>query len=116
MNSPNVYHLWALRSINKTWIRKKKMKIEGQVSAAKFHTISFVRLGKLKDSKSKIVNAYLTKNQGKQEKTIFLMKDDDHNSKLSSGTIEMFWFAPQEEENSGDKEHLQNLTCIYNLR
>ena len=110
--------MWASRSITKTWTRKKENKQEGQVATQNVNTISFVRFGELKQSKSKLINSFLTTAQGKQEKTIFLTRDEDCSSKLSHGTIEMCWFAPEEEsqEDKQGMEHIDNLTCIYNLR
>ena len=108
-----VYHLWASRTISKHWIQNKLTPRESLVVSEKVKTISFVRLGDFSPSKSKLINTFVTTEQGvKDQPTIFLTKDHDCRSELSQGTIEMCWFVPEGQ----DSEHLTDLTLIYNLR
>eukprot|EP00092_Neocalanus_flemingeri_P003730 GFUD01004010.1.p1 GENE.GFUD01004010.1~~GFUD01004010.1.p1 ORF type:complete len:2638 (-),score=679.59 GFUD01004010.1:412-8325(-) len=119
LNRDNVFHLWASRGIKKKWIENSDNKLnqnivhEGLVASRNVHTISFIRIGDLKrNSKSKVVNTYLTVAQGGKEQSIFMTKDQDSRSKLNQGTIETTWFTPEGQTG----ECLNDLTCIYNLR
>ena len=114
MDEELVYHMWASRSIAKQWIKNSQTELEGHVSSKNFQTVSFVRFGQLASSKTKVINSFLTEAQGKALEKIFLTRDEDEESKLSAGTIEMSWFTPEYLEEG--KERLQDLTCIYNLR
>jgi len=118
LNQDNVFHLWASRGIKKNWIetpnnRMDKYKIhEGFVASRDVHTISFIRVGSLSNSKSKILNTYLTVTQGGKEQSIFLTNDEDSKAMLNQGTIETTWYTPEGQKG----ECLKDLTCIYNLR
>eukprot|EP00092_Neocalanus_flemingeri_P065565 GFUD01079751.1.p1 GENE.GFUD01079751.1~~GFUD01079751.1.p1 ORF type:complete len:2495 (+),score=653.35 GFUD01079751.1:194-7678(+) len=118
LNHDNVFHLWASRGIKKKWTENSDNKInqsivhEELVASRRVHTISFIRIGDLKNSKSKLVNTYLTVAQGGKEQSIFMTKDQDSRSKLNQGTIETTWFTPEGQNG----ECLKDLTCIYNLR
>eukprot|EP00092_Neocalanus_flemingeri_P029352 GFUD01031864.1.p1 GENE.GFUD01031864.1~~GFUD01031864.1.p1 ORF type:complete len:2619 (-),score=690.50 GFUD01031864.1:716-8572(-) len=118
LNHDNVFHLWASRGIKKKWTENSDNKInqsivhEELVASRRVHTISFIRIGDLKNSKSKVVNTYLTVAQGGKEQSIFMTKDQDSRSKLNQGTIETTWFTPEGQNG----ECLKDLTCIYNLR
>ena len=113
-----VFHLWASRGIKKKWMNSSQGNTgrgqicEGSVSTYKFNTISFCRFGTLAESKSGIVNTFLSDGQGGKEQSIFLTKDKDNKSLHNQGVIENCWFCPE----GGPAESLKDLTCIYNLR
>ena len=108
----STFHVWATRSIEKSWRKNKSIQCKGLVASKKVNTISFIRLGDLKSSKSGLVNMFVTQEQGAKENNIFLTKEIDKPSTLSPGSIELCWFTPEGKKD----EKLQDLTMVYNLR
>ncbi|CAH2307931.1 up-regulator of cell proliferation-like [Pelobates cultripes] len=93
------FMLWAMRDIVKRWrphlLAGSKGSMEGNLVNIPMSTFSFVRLGKTKLSKSKILNQVLSPTQ--QHHDFFIHKNMDGgntNRKISNGLVEMSWYFP----------------------
>ncbi|XP_063286850.1 up-regulator of cell proliferation-like [Pelobates fuscus] len=91
--------LWAMRDIVKKWrpqsLADSKGFKEENLVAIEMPTFSFVRLGKTKLSKSKILNQVLSPAQ--QHNDFFIhdnMEGGNIQRKLSDGLVEMSWYFP----------------------
>ncbi|XP_035274034.1 interferon-induced very large GTPase 1-like [Anguilla anguilla] len=89
--------LWALRSIVKKWTPQslipRKGFIEDNMVVIKMPTVSFVRLGNCKESKSKILNEVLSDGH----LSFFVnrhMEQGDIKRKMSDGVAEICWYLP----------------------
>ncbi|XP_036399925.1 interferon-induced very large GTPase 1-like isoform X2 [Megalops cyprinoides] len=89
--------LWALLSIVKKWTPKSLAQsrgfIEENIAVKKMPTVSFVRIGTCKESKSKILNEMLSDGQ----LSFFVnrhMEQGDVKRKISDGVAEVCWYLP----------------------
>ncbi|XP_069100310.1 up-regulator of cell proliferation-like [Pleurodeles waltl] len=96
--------LWAMRDIVRKWrpqsLRDCKGFREESLALIPMPTISFVRLGSLSLSKSKILNEVLSPPQ--QYHDIFVhwgMKSGNSPRKISDGLVEISWYFPGGKEN-----------------
>ncbi|CAH2307933.1 up-regulator of cell proliferation-like [Pelobates cultripes] len=97
--------LWALRDIVKRWrpqsLAARKGFMEENVVSIPMSIYSFVRLGKTKLSKSKILNQVLSP---AQQNLDFFIHDNMHGGnmerKISNGLVEMSWYFPSGSESS----------------
>ncbi|XP_063284676.1 interferon-induced very large GTPase 1-like [Pelobates fuscus] len=99
------FMLWAMRDIVKRWrphsLADRKGFKEDNVVNISMPTFSFVRLGKTKLSKSKILNQVLSPAQ--QYHDFFIhdnMEGGNIERKLSNGLVEMSWYFPSGSESS----------------
>ncbi|XP_073491200.1 interferon-induced very large GTPase 1-like [Aquarana catesbeiana] len=97
--SPCMFMLWAMRDIVKKWrpqcLADSKGFREENVVNISMPIISFVRLGKTKLSKSKILNQIL--NSSQQQYNFFIHDNVDGGNierKISDGLVEMSWYFP----------------------
>uniref|UniRef100_A0A8C5Q1B8 VLIG-type G domain-containing protein n=1 Tax=Leptobrachium leishanense TaxID=445787 RepID=A0A8C5Q1B8_9ANUR len=97
--------LWAMRDIVKRWtphsLADSKGFMEDNVVNVPMPTFSFVRLGKTKLSKSKILNQVLSQEQ--QHLDFFIhdnMEGGNIERKISNGLVEMSWYFPSGSESS----------------
>lgn len=103
-NTKCTFLLWAMRDIVRKWrpqsLRDCKGFREESLALIPMPTISFVRLGSLSLSKSKILNEVLSPPQ--QYHDIFIhwdMKSGNFPRKLSDGLVEISWYFPGGKEN-----------------
>uniref|UniRef100_A0A8C5QBI4 VLIG-type G domain-containing protein n=1 Tax=Leptobrachium leishanense TaxID=445787 RepID=A0A8C5QBI4_9ANUR len=109
--------LWAMRDIVKRWrphsLADSKGFMEDNVVNVSMPTFSFVRLGKTKLSKSKILNQVLSQDQ--QHLDFFIhdnMEGGNIERKISDGLVEMSWYFP-----SGSKTDIfPEPIAVTNLR
>uniref|UniRef100_A0A8C5QAL4 VLIG-type G domain-containing protein n=1 Tax=Leptobrachium leishanense TaxID=445787 RepID=A0A8C5QAL4_9ANUR len=97
--------LWAMRDIVKRWrphsLSDSKGFMEDNVVNVSMPTFSFVRLGKTKLSKSKILNQVLSQDQ--QHQDFFIHNDMEGGNierKISNGLVEMSWYFPSGSKSS----------------
>uniref|UniRef100_A0A8C5QBM8 VLIG-type G domain-containing protein n=1 Tax=Leptobrachium leishanense TaxID=445787 RepID=A0A8C5QBM8_9ANUR len=97
--------LWAMRDIVKRWrphsLADSKGFMEDNVVNVPMPTFSFVRLGKTKLSKSKILNQVLSQDQ--QHLDFFIhdnMQGGNIERKISNGLVEMSWYFPSGSDSS----------------
>uniref|UniRef100_A0A8C5QCZ7 VLIG-type G domain-containing protein n=1 Tax=Leptobrachium leishanense TaxID=445787 RepID=A0A8C5QCZ7_9ANUR len=97
--------LWAMRDIVKRWrphsLADSKGFMEDNVVNVPMPTFSFVRLGKTKLSKSKILNQVLSQDQ--QNLDFFIhdnMQGGNIERKISNGLVEMSWYFPSGSDRS----------------
>uniref|UniRef100_A0A8C5QCS3 VLIG-type G domain-containing protein n=1 Tax=Leptobrachium leishanense TaxID=445787 RepID=A0A8C5QCS3_9ANUR len=97
--------LWAMRDIVKRWtphsLADSKGFMEDNVVNVSMPTFSFVRLGKTKLSKSKILNQVLSQDQ--QHLDFFIhdnMEGGNIERKISNGLVEMSWYFPSGSDSS----------------
>ncbi|XP_063285114.1 interferon-induced very large GTPase 1-like [Pelobates fuscus] len=99
------FMLWAMRNIVKRWrphssVDSKGFMEENVVSEA-MPILSFVKIGKTKLSKSKILNQVLSPPQ--QYHDFFIhnnMEGGNNTRKISDGLVEMSWYFPSGSERS----------------
>ncbi|KAE8578143.1 hypothetical protein XENTR_v10023354 [Xenopus tropicalis] len=99
------FMLWALRDIVKRWrpqlLAESKGFIEKNLVQVPMHFFSFVKLGKRKLSKSKILNQVLSQTQ--QNHNFFLHDDMEGGNierQISNGLVEVHWYLPVGNKNS----------------
>ncbi|XP_040211929.1 up-regulator of cell proliferation-like [Rana temporaria] len=114
--SPCTFMLWAMRDIVKKWrpqcLADSKGFREENVVNISMPVISFVRLGKSKLSKSKILNQIL--NPVQQNNNFFIhdnMEGGILERKISDGLVEMSWYFP-----SGKSALFPEPFSVTNLR
>ncbi|XP_073490875.1 up-regulator of cell proliferation-like [Aquarana catesbeiana] len=114
--SPCIFMLWAMRDIVKKWrpqsLANSKGFREKNVVNISMPVISFVRLGKTKLSKSKILNQIL--NPIQQHHNFFIhdnMEGGIFERKISEGLVEMSWYFP-----SGKCDVFPEPFAVTNLR
>ncbi|XP_077303276.1 up-regulator of cell proliferation-like [Lithobates pipiens] len=114
--SPCIFMLWAMRDIVKKWrpqcLADSKGFREENVVNISMPVISFVRLGKTKLSKSKILNQVLSPIQ--QNHNFFIHDDMEGGTlerKISEGLVEMSWYFP-----SGKSDVFPEPFAVTNLR
>ncbi|KAG8431826.1 hypothetical protein GDO86_019801 [Hymenochirus boettgeri] len=97
--------LWAMRNIVKRWstltLAESRRFIEKNLVEISMPVFSFVKLGKNKLSKSKILNYILS--QSHQFNNFFLHEDMEGGNvqrKLSNGLVEITWYFPIGRESS----------------
>uniref|UniRef100_A0A8C5QDM0 VLIG-type G domain-containing protein n=1 Tax=Leptobrachium leishanense TaxID=445787 RepID=A0A8C5QDM0_9ANUR len=97
--------LWAMRDIVKRWrphsLADSKGFMEDNVVNVPMPTFSFVRLGKTKLSKSKILNQVLSQDQ--QHLDFFIhdnMEGGNMEKKISNGLVEISWYFPSGSKSS----------------
>uniref|UniRef100_A0A8C5QW23 VLIG-type G domain-containing protein n=1 Tax=Leptobrachium leishanense TaxID=445787 RepID=A0A8C5QW23_9ANUR len=110
--------LWAMRDIVKRWrphsLAGSKGFIEDNVVNVDMPAFSFVRLGKTKLSKSKILNQVLS--QAQQHQDFFIhdnMQGGNSERKISNGLVEMSWYFPS---GSGSSDIFPEPIMVANLR
>uniref|UniRef100_A0A8C5QZN7 VLIG-type G domain-containing protein n=1 Tax=Leptobrachium leishanense TaxID=445787 RepID=A0A8C5QZN7_9ANUR len=110
--------LWAMRDIVKRWrphsLADSKGFIEDNVVNVNMPAFSFVRLGKTKLSKSKILNQVLS--QAQQHQDFFIhdnMQGGNSERKISNGLVEMSWYFPS---GSGNSDIFPEPIMVANLR
>ncbi|XP_040211928.1 up-regulator of cell proliferation-like [Rana temporaria] len=110
------YMLWAMRDIVKKWrpqcLADSKGFREENVVNISMPLISFVRLGKSKLSKSKILNQIL--NPVQQNNNFFIHDNVDGGNierKISEGLVEISWYFP-----SGKSDVFPEPLAVTNLR
>ncbi|XP_063285634.1 up-regulator of cell proliferation-like [Pelobates fuscus] len=97
--------LWAMRDIVKRWkphsLADSKGSMEGNVVNIPMPTFSFVRLGKNKLSKSKIMNHILSPAQHYHDFFIHKNMDGGNTERtISNGLVEMSWYFPSGSKSS----------------
>ncbi|XP_043927128.1 interferon-induced very large GTPase 1-like [Protopterus annectens] len=104
-NNSCTFLLWALRSVLKKWhpIRGKDNNgfLEEHVVSMKIPTFSFIKVGDINVSKSKILNDILNNKQ--QYHNIFIhyhMDCANLPKKISNGLAEISWYLPSGSENN----------------
>ncbi|XP_073491678.1 up-regulator of cell proliferation-like [Aquarana catesbeiana] len=114
--SPFIFMLWSMRDIVKKWrpqcLADSKGFREENVVNISMPVISFVRLGKTKLSKSKILNLVL--NPVQQHHNVFIHDNVDggnNERKISEGLVEMSWYFP-----SGKSDVFPEPCAVTNLR
>uniref|UniRef100_A0A8C5Q3Q2 VLIG-type G domain-containing protein n=1 Tax=Leptobrachium leishanense TaxID=445787 RepID=A0A8C5Q3Q2_9ANUR len=97
--------LWAMRDIVKRWrphsLAGSKGFMEDNVVNVDMPAFSFVRMGKTKLSKSKILNQVLS--QAQQHQDFFIhdnMQGGNSERKISNGLVEMSWYFPSGSDSS----------------
>uniref|UniRef100_A0A8C5QBW5 VLIG-type G domain-containing protein n=1 Tax=Leptobrachium leishanense TaxID=445787 RepID=A0A8C5QBW5_9ANUR len=110
--------LWAMRDIVKRWtphsLTDSKGFMEDNVVNVPMPTFSFVRLGKTKLSKSKILNQVLGQDQ--QHLDFFIHDDMEGGNierKISDGLVEMSWYFPSGSKSS---DAFEEPIAVTNLR
>ncbi|XP_018428439.1 PREDICTED: up-regulator of cell proliferation-like [Nanorana parkeri] len=110
------FMLWAIRDIVKKWrpqsLADSKGFREENVANILMPIFSFVRLGKSKLSKSKILNQIL--NPAQQQHNFFIHHDMDGGNvkrKISDGLVEMSWYFP-----CGNSDVYPEPIAVTNLR
>ncbi|KAM4632214.1 up-regulator of cell proliferation-like isoform 2-T2 [Discoglossus pictus] len=110
--------LWAIRNIVKRWRPQSLADTKGFVEDSLVHitmpTFSFVRLGKSKLSKSKILNSIISPHQ--QNHDFFVhenMECGNIQRKISDGLVEISWYFPAGRDNS---DSFPEPIAVTNLR
>uniref|UniRef100_A0A8C5PQT3 VLIG-type G domain-containing protein n=1 Tax=Leptobrachium leishanense TaxID=445787 RepID=A0A8C5PQT3_9ANUR len=110
--------LWAMRDIVKRWrphsLADSKGFMEDNMVNVPMSTFSFVRLGKTKLSKSKILNQVLSQDQ--QHLDFFIhndMQGGNIERKISNGLVEMSWYFPSGSKSS---DAFEEPIAVTNLR
>ncbi|XP_040211804.1 interferon-induced very large GTPase 1-like [Rana temporaria] len=109
------FMLWAMRGIVKKWRPKSladsKGVMEDSLVNVQMPTISFVRLGNCRLSKSKILNQLLGTTQHQHEHFIHrYMEGGNAARKISDGLVEISWYFP------GGKGKFPEPVAFTNLR
>ncbi|XP_077350324.1 interferon-induced very large GTPase 1-like [Lithobates pipiens] len=109
------FMLWAMRGIVKKWrprsLSDSKGFIEDSLVNVPMPTISFVRLGNCRLSKSKILNHLLGTSQHQHEHFIHRdMEGGNAPRKISDGLVEISWYFP------GGKGKFPEPVAFTNLR
>ena len=103
--------LWPLRSVVLEWQNQKHEAMEEALVKCNLHMVAFMRLGKTTFSKSKMMNAILSRSGH----SVFFHKDAPCGREkrfISNGTVEMSHFLP-----SGDKQDIfKEPALFFNLR
>ena len=104
----STFLLWASREI------VAEIKIDGKVLPiveTNLPVISFMRIGNLKSSKSKLLNNLL---RSTDHNTFFhrVCENGTLRRMISNGTVEAAWFQPSQARKTG----LQQMFCLLNLR
>lgn len=107
--------LWALRRIIKKWKGNRDSYASEQLIATyPIFTVSVLRIGDVRVSKSSLLNTMLGYSQGNSLHSFFLsMEKDIVKPHFSVGSIECVWFLPQY---GNDDEIFQEVTAFFNLR
>ncbi|XP_071850019.1 interferon-induced very large GTPase 1-like [Apostichopus japonicus] len=107
--------LWACRRIVKKWKGEgDAFALEQPIVAYPTYTVSVLRIGNVRMSKSKLLNYMLGYSQGYGLHPFFLNKDNDKlDPRFSHGSIESAWFLPMV---GNDGEIFKNVTTFFNLR
>ncbi|XP_071830911.1 interferon-induced very large GTPase 1-like [Apostichopus japonicus] len=114
-NTKPRFMLWSLGRIVKKWKGSSPIALEQYISNVPLFTVSFLRIGDLKDvSKSIILNHLLGPCQGNDTHPFFLTNEDDHvDPVFSKGSVEGVWYLPM---NANGSEHFKWVTSFLNLR
>ncbi|PIK44019.1 hypothetical protein BSL78_19121 [Apostichopus japonicus] len=106
---------WSLRRIVKEWKRVNFTAMEHHIVTVPIFSVSFLRIGEIKDfSKSKVINYLIGPLQGHHKFSYFLSKEDETcSSRFSDGCVEGVWYLPT---NSNGSEKLKWIISILNLR
>ncbi|PIK35651.1 putative up-regulator of cell proliferation-like [Apostichopus japonicus] len=106
---------WSLRRIVKEWKRVNFTAMEHHIVTVPIFSVSFLRIGEIKDfSKSKVINYLLGPLQGHHKFSYFLSREDETcSSRFSDGCVEGVWYLPT---NSNGSEKLKWIISILNLR
>nr|NP_001128554.1 provisional ortholog of upregulator of cell proliferation L homeolog [Xenopus laevis]AAI14224.1 Unknown (protein for MGC:132266) [Xenopus laevis] len=112
------FMLWAMRDIVKRWrphtLAENKGFIEENLVKSEMPCFSFVRLGQIQLSKSKILNQLLSPAQQYQDFFIHEnMIGGDNEREVSNGLVEISWFLPVGRENS---DTFPEPVAVTNLR
>ncbi|KAM5151639.1 interferon-induced very large GTPase 1-like [Mantella aurantiaca] len=116
VNSPEyTFMLWAMRGIVKKWrpqsLADSKGFVEDSLVNISMPTISFVRLGNCRLSKSKILNQLLGSTQHQHEHFVHRdMEGGNAARKISEGLVEICWYFP------GGKGKFPEPVAFTNLR
>ncbi|KAJ8032676.1 Interferon-induced very large GTPase 1 [Holothuria leucospilota] len=107
--------LWALRRITKKWKGSlESLAIEQPIVSYPVFTVSVLRIGEVRVSKSQVLNVMLSSSQGYASHSYFLTHEKDIvKPKFSQGTIECAWFQPM---HGNDKEIFKEMIAFLNLR
>ncbi|XP_071830912.1 interferon-induced very large GTPase 1-like [Apostichopus japonicus] len=114
-NTKPRFMVWSLGRIVKKWKGSSPIALEQYISHVPLLTVSFLRIGDLKDvSKSIILNHLLGPCQGNDAHPFFLTKEVDHvDPVFSKGNVEGVWYLPM---NANGSEHFKWVTSFLNLR
>ncbi|KAG2463577.1 interferon-induced very large GTPase 1-like [Polypterus senegalus] len=114
------FFLWALRTIKNKWHKKTSRStqqicsiVECDIATYQMFTISFVRVGHLRSSKSGFLNTLLSDSQ--QSHTFFVyshMECGNIPRKDSNGLVEITWYLPSGKANTDFSEPI----AVLNLR
>ncbi|XP_030065483.1 up-regulator of cell proliferation isoform X2 [Microcaecilia unicolor] len=117
-NARSTLMLWAMRDIVKKWrphsLKDSKGFQEDCLVLIPMPTISFVRIGNCRLSKSKILNEILSPPQ--QHHDFFIHRNMDSGNiprRISDGLVEISWYFPGGKENS---DLFPEPTAVANLR
>ncbi|KAK3605628.1 hypothetical protein CHS0354_027293 [Potamilus streckersoni] len=112
------YYLWPLRNLMK-WETKDNGQIrvnEGRVVKECFISVAFIRFGKIKLSKSSLINSVISV----YEKThsIFFHRDSNGSTKhiyLTDGLVDISWYFPMPKSEGQVEDHFQDAVMFLNL-
>lgn len=108
-----LFFYWAFRTIRKKYKGPNENEyVERPIFPSAIFTVSFLRIGDVRVSKSNLLNLLLSDCQGTQVHSFFTHKLNDVKPNFAGGSIEAVWYAPQ----GGDKELLEKPTTFLNLR
>ncbi|KAJ8031536.1 Interferon-induced very large GTPase 1 [Holothuria leucospilota] len=106
--------LWALRGIVKKWSSIDNCSLDQHIAFIPIFTVSFLRIGDIRMSKSAFLNTLLTRCQGNDPHFPFLSRDYDSSMPLyAQGRVEAMWYLPN---NKNRKQIFKDVMAFYNLR
>ncbi|KAJ8024053.1 Interferon-induced very large GTPase 1 [Holothuria leucospilota] len=113
-NSKPVLLYWAFRTIRKKiQTLNDTDPIERPMYKHEAFTVSFLRIGDIRFSKSDLLNSLLSECQGNQPHSFYISKKGNvAKPSFSNGSIELVWYIPE----AGDKAILKSTTAFLNLR
>ena len=107
-----VFGLWATRTIKKKWLDSREGSHESLVTSVPMPVVAFFRLGDLIDSKSVVVNNFVSAAVKCQSHNFFSNVAINQKPQLNTGIVEALWVCPE-----GRKDgKINDVFCAYNLR
>ncbi|CAL4081832.1 unnamed protein product [Meganyctiphanes norvegica] len=103
MDNRPTYLLWSLRNVIAEFELSKDKVIENSVASHPFPIVSFVRLGDLARSKSKLLNDIISN----QAHSVFFHRDCDNSmihQDISGGLVDVAWFLSSIKQDHSFKE------------